>query len=262
MTGKVVMVVGAGASGPGWGNGKAAAVLYAREGARVFAIDRNGDAARETCAIVRGEGGEAEPFAADAARAGDVAAMVDACIARFGLPDVLHHNVGIVMTGGPAETAEADWDRLMAVNVKSLYLACRALLPGMAERGSGVVVAVSSVASLRYVGYPSVAYCASKGAVNQLVQNIAVQYAARGIRANAVLPGLMDTPMVVEPLKEAYGPGGVEQMRAVRNAQVPTGRMGSAWDVAHAALFLASDEAAYVNGHMLVVDGGLTAKFA
>jgi NAD(P)-dependent dehydrogenase (short-subunit alcohol dehydrogenase family) len=262
LAGKVAIVTGAGSAGPGWGNGKATAVLFAREGAAVFAVDRNPAAAAETLALIEAEGGRAKAHTADMADAGGVAAMVAGCLAAFGRIDILHNNVGIVEVGGPVEISEDHWDRLMAVNLTSMFLACKHVLPVMERQGKGAIVNISSIASLGYVGYPSVSYAASKGAVNQLTRNIAVQYAAKGIRANAILPGLLDTPMVVEPLKGAYGPGGYEEMVKKRDAVCPTGKMGDAWDVAYAALYLASDEAKYVNGALLVVDGGLTCKLA
>jgi NAD(P)-dependent dehydrogenase (short-subunit alcohol dehydrogenase family) len=262
LAGKVAVVVGAGSIGPGWGNGKATAVLFAREGARVLVADRNGAAAAETAAIIAAEGHAACAFTADATRAGEIQAMVDDALSTWGRIDVLVNNVGIVEVGGPVEISEESWDHLMAVNVKSMYLSCREVLPIMERQRAGAIVNVSSVAALRWVGYPAASYCASKGAVNQLTQNIAIQYAAKGIRANCILPGLMNTPMVHAALADTYGPGGIERMVAARDAQSPTGKMGDAWDVAHAGLFLASDEAKYVNGHMLVVDGGLSCKFS
>jgi len=260
LQGKVALVTGAGSCGPGWGNGKATAVLFAREGARVFAVDRNLEAARETEAILRGEGSEGTAYAADVSVAAEVEAMVAACLERYGRIDVLHNNVGILDVGGPVELSEEQWDRLFAVNVKSMFLTCKYVLPVMERQGKGAIVNVSSISSIRWVGYPSVSYSASKGAVNQLTRSIAVQYAARGIRANCVLPGAMNTPMIREPLKDVYGPGGVEEMIRRRDAMVPMGKMGDAWDVAYAALFLASDEARYVTGAELVVDGGLTCQ--
>ena len=148
----------------------------------------------------------------------------------------------------------------MAVNVKSVFLSCKYLLPILSQQSTSAIVNISSIASIRYTGYPSAAYNASKGALNQLTQNIAVQYATKGVRANCVLPGLMNTPMIRTPLENAYGAGGVDEMIRLRDAQVPMGKMGDAWDVAHAALFLASDEAKYITGALLVVDGGLTCK--
>ena len=257
---KVAIVTGAGSMGPGWGNGKATAVLYAREGARVFLVDRDEAALAETARIIAEEGGSANSFIADVTRSDEVADLVAACAEAFGSVDVLHNNVGIVDVGGPVEIAEEDWSRLIDVNVKSMFLTAKHTLPVMEAQGAGAIVNISSVASMRYVGYPSVSYCASKGAVNQLTQNIAVQYAAKGIRANCVLPGLMNTPLI-RPLHDAYGEGGFDDMVSQRDAMVPMGRMGDAWDVAHASLFLASDEARYITGAQLVVDGGLSCQY-
>jgi NAD(P)-dependent dehydrogenase (short-subunit alcohol dehydrogenase family) len=257
---RVAIVIGAGSSGPGWGNGKAAAVLYAKEGAKVFAVDIRQDAAIETRDIIRTQNGEAASFGADVSKAEEVKALVDECLNTYGRIDVLLNNVGILTVGGPEELDEETWDHHMAVNVKGAFLSCKYVLPVMVQQGKGAIVNISSVASIRYTGYPSAVYNASKGALNQLTQNVAVQYARLGIRANCVLPGLMDTPMIREPLQDAYGPGGEEEMIRLRNEQVPLGRMGDAWDVAYAALFLASDEARYVTGAFLVVDGGLSCK--
>jgi NAD(P)-dependent dehydrogenase (short-subunit alcohol dehydrogenase family) len=261
LDGKVALVTGAGSIGPGWGNGKAAAVLYAREGARVLALDVNPQAAEETRDIIREEGGQCEAVTADASRAEDVKSAVGRCLAHYGRVDVLHNNVGIVQVGGPVEIEEDEWDRLIAVNLKSVYLACKFCIPHMLEQGGGAIVNVSSVASVRYTGYPSASYNASKGAINQLTQNIAVQYADRGIRANCVLPGLMDTPQIRAYVTSGYG-GGVEEMLRKRNETCPMRRMGTAWDVAFASLFLASDEARYITGAQLVVDGGLSCKMS
>ena len=258
---KVALVIGAGSVGAGWGNGKASAVLFAREGARVFAVDNNLAAAEETKAIIDGEGGNCTIYRADVSRADEVKALTENCTGKYGRIDILHNNVGIIQTGGPEEMSEEVWDRHFAVNVKGMFLTCKFVLPIMVKQAAGVIVNISSIASIRYTGYPSVAYNASKGAVNQLTQNIAIQYATAGIRANCILPGLMNTPMIREPLKGAYGPGGEAEMIRKRDALVPMGRMGEAWDVAYAALFLASDEAKYITGAQLVVDGGLTCKF-
>jgi NAD(P)-dependent dehydrogenase (short-subunit alcohol dehydrogenase family) len=265
LEGKVALVTGAGSSGPGWGNGKAAAVLFAREGAKVLCVDLRAEAAEETAAIVSSEGGEALAVAADVGRAADVAAAVSACMKRWGRIDVLHNNVGIVALGGPEELDEADWDRVVRVNLKSMFLTCKHVLPvfraQFAREGrGGAVVNIASIAGIRYLGVPYIAYSATKGAVIPFTQAVAVQYAAQGIRANCILPGLMNTPMIVEPLKGAYGDGDVAKMVAVRDAMCPTGKMGDAWDVAHAALFLASDEARYITGVALPVDGGITLK--
>jgi NAD(P)-dependent dehydrogenase (short-subunit alcohol dehydrogenase family) len=257
---KVAVVLGAGSSGPGWGNGKAAAVLFAREGAKVFTVDMRREAVEETRKIIAAEGGDATSFTADVSKAEDVKLLVDECIKTYGRIDVLLNNVGILEVGGPEETSEEVWDRHLDVNVKSVFLSCKYVLPVLVRQSTSAIVNISSIASIRYTGYPSVAYNASKGALNQLTQNIAVQYAGKGVRANCVLPGLMNTPMIRTALENAYGPGGVEEMIRLRDAQVPVGKMGDAWDVAYAALFLASDEAKYITGALLVVDGGLTCK--
>ncbi len=256
---KVAIVTGAGSIGPGWGNGKAVAALYAREGAKVVAVDINQEAAEETARIIEEEGGEVSVFKANVADAAQVSALVDHTIETFGRIDVLHNNVGIIEVGGPVEIDEDGWDRVIDVNVKSIFLTCKYALPHMEAQGRGAIVNVSSIASIRYTGYPSVSYNTSKGAINQLTQNIAVQYAPRQIRANCVLPGLMNTPMIHASVKGAYDDD-VEEMVRARDAICPMGHMGDAWDVAHASLFLASDEAKYITGHMLVVDGGITCR--
>jgi NAD(P)-dependent dehydrogenase (short-subunit alcohol dehydrogenase family) len=236
-------------------------VLYAREGARVLAVDVNAAAARETEAIIDREGGDCTALTADASLGGDVERVVEACLERYGRIDVLHNNVGIVELGGPVEIAEESWQRLLDVNVKSVFLACKHVLPVMERQGNGAIITISSLAAIRYPGFPQASYTASKGAVIALTRNIALQYAAKGIRANCILPGLLNTPMIVEPMREAYG-GDYEEMVRQRDAQSPTGKMGDAWDVAYAALFLASDEAKYINSVALPVDGGLSGRFA
>lgn len=256
---KVVLITGAGSIGPGWGNGKAAAVLYAREGARVLAADLDIAAAEETKAIIDKAGGNCTVAQADVTDSGQVDEMVQACLDTYERIDVLHNNVGLPQVGGPEEIAEEEWDHLFAVDVKSMYLTCRACLPQMVAQSRGAIVNISSIASLRHVGFPSAAYSAAKGAVNQFTQNIAVQYAEKGVRANCVLPGLMHTPLIENHLTGPYG-GTVEETIRQRNALVPMGKMGNAWDVAYAALFLASEEARYVTGTQLVVDGGITCK--
>lgn len=259
---KVAIVTGAGSAGPGWGNGKATAVLFAREGARVFAVDINLAAAEETKGIIDAEGGDCTVMRVDVSRSDEVRAMVDRCLEAYGRIDILHNNVGIVEVGGPVETSEEDWDRVLAVNLTSQFLTCKYVLPHMEKQGGGAIVNVSSIAAIRYTGVPYVTYYTTKAAILGLTQSVALQYAEKGIRANAILPGLMNTPMIVEPLKEAYAAGDVDKMIQIRNEQCPMKRMGDAWDVAHAALYLASEEAKYVTGAQLVVDGGITCKFA
>lgn len=259
---KVALVTGAGSVGAGWGNGKATAVLFAREGAKVFAVDINLAAAQETKSIIDKEGGDCTVHQADVSKAKEVQEMVERGIQIFGRVDILHNNVGIVEVGGPVEISEENWDKMMAINLKSMFLTCKYCIPYMEKQGAGVIVNISSIGSIRYIGYPSVSYCATKGAVNQLTQNVAIQYAAKGIRANCVLPGLLNTPMIQAPLKKTYADGDIEKMIEIRNQQCPTKKMGDAWDVAYASLFLASDEARYITGAQLVVDGGITCKFS
>ncbi|MFG1395041.1 SDR family NAD(P)-dependent oxidoreductase [Xanthobacter agilis] len=264
LSGKTALVVGAGAVGPGWGNGKATAVLFAREGAKVFCVDVNPAAAEETVNLIRAEGGEAEPFQADVSKPGDIAAFVEACVSRYGRIDVLDNNVGLAEVGGVVELQEEVWDRMFQVNLKSCYLAMKHVIPVMARQGGGSIVNISSIASIRYTGVPYATYYATKAAMNHLSRTTAVEYAARNIRVNCVLPGLMKTPMVEKStgLARSYAGGDVEAMWKARDAQVPMGHMGTAWDVAYAALFLASDESKYVTGLDLVVDGGVTLKMA
>lgn len=257
---KVAIVTGAGSVGPGWGNGKAAAVLFAREGARVFAVDINPDAAAETRDIIAGEGGDCTAHTADVSRSEDVETLVAGCIDTYDRIDILHNNVGILQVGGCAELSEETWDRVVDVNLKSMFLTCKHVLPHMERQGGGAIVNISSITSIRWLGVPYVSYSATKGGVNQLTQSIAMQYAKKNIRANAILPGFMNTPMVAKSLAEFYAEGDVERMIEIRDSQCPMGRMGDAWDVAYAALYLASDEAKYVTGTELVVDGGLTCK--
>lgn len=264
LKGKAALVVGAGSIGPGWGNGKATAVTFSREGARVVCADINLAAAEETAELIRAEGGEAIALQANVTKLADIDAMVEATLAAYGRIDVLDNNVGIAEVGGVVELEEAEWDRVFDVNLKSAFLTMKRVIPVMERQGGGSIVNISSVASLRWTGVPYASYYASKAALNHLTKTTAVQYAAQNIRVNAVLPGLMKTPMVAHSagLAATYSGGDVEEMWRKRASQVPMGRQGEAWDVANAALFLASDESRYVTGLELIVDGGLTLKYA
>ena len=231
------------------------------KGAKVFGVDLDLAAANETRSLIEGEGGVCVTHAADVSKAASVAAMVEACMAAFGRIDVLVNNVGIARTGGIVTTEEADWDLVNDVNLKSVYLVCRQVVPVMEAQGKGAIVNIASIAAHRWTGISYASYYASKAGVVALSRSIALELAAKGIRCNSVSPGLMNTPMVHHGLTAAYGAeGDVDNLVRVRDAQCPMGHMGTGWDTAYACLFLASDEAAYVTAHDLVVDGGLIAK--
>ncbi|MCB1465930.1 MAG: SDR family oxidoreductase [Rhizobiaceae bacterium] len=254
---KTALVFGAGSSGEGLSNGRAIAVLLGREGANVMASAISQEAADLTAEQIGREGGSVLAHRADVCDSSSVSDAVAQCIQCFGGIDILVNNVGISQLGDLVETTEGDWDRIMAVNLKGPFLTCRAVLPHMLKRRSGAIVNISTVASIRAPRASLASYNASKAGVNQLTRTIALRYAREGIRANAVLPGLIDTPMVRNQLLEHYGT--VEHLIEKRNAESPTGRMGQPWDVAFATLYLASDESAFVNGILLPVDGGSSA---
>jgi NAD(P)-dependent dehydrogenase (short-subunit alcohol dehydrogenase family) len=257
LAGKVAIVFGAGALGEGWGNGKAAAALFAREGARVVAVDLVGEAAEETAGLIQAEGGEAIAVRADVTDPVAVAAAFDAAVARFGGIDLLLNNVGISGAGAGLFAHDEDvWDKVFATNVRSVFTSVRLAVPLMLARGGGAIVNVSSTSGLRMMGgRPSHAYAASKAAVIHLTRTVALEFARQGIRCNCVAPGMIDTPHASVAMRRA-NPDGADALITRRHAASPTGAQGTAWDVAEAALYLASAESAYVNGHTLVVDGG------
>ncbi len=260
LTGKVAFVTGAGSVGPGWGNGKATAVLLARQGAQVFALDIEPAAVAETAAIIEGEGGTCATHVCDMLVAEAVEAAVAACLARFGRIDILVNNVGGSHPGGPVDMPEEVWDRQIDFNLKTPFLGCKYVLPVMEAQGGGAIVNISSVAALRMgAGRVHSGYSASKAGVIAFSKSVAMGYARRGIRCNTVIPGLMHTPLVEHRLVRQLGANDAEALIARRHASVPVGHMGSGWDVAHAVLFLVSDEAKYITGTELAVDGGFTA---
>ncbi|MBS27469.1 MAG: 3-oxoacyl-ACP reductase [Alphaproteobacteria bacterium] len=263
LKGKVALVTGAGSIGPGWGNGKAAAVLFAREGAKVLCADINGDAAQETADIIQDEGGVADVFTADVTDAVQVRDMVAACHDAWGRIDVLHNNVGIVAPGGAGEQSEEDWDKVVATNLTSMFLTCKQVIPIMQDQNGGSIINLSSISSLRYMGINYVAYPTTKAAINQFTKVTAGQYGSWNIRVNAILPGFNRTPMVdnavVEMVQKGTDPDmTLDKYYAWREEKIPLRRWGDAWDIANAAVFLASDESSYVTGLELVVDGGAT----
>jgi NAD(P)-dependent dehydrogenase (short-subunit alcohol dehydrogenase family) len=245
---KVAIVTGAGSRGPGIGNGKAASILFAREGAKVLCVDAQLDRAEQTVKAITGEGNTAHALAADVTRAADCRAMVDAALARWGALDILHNNVGVESRLDLMETTEEEWDRVMAIDLKSMLLATQAAVPAMEKRGGGAVICVSSIAALR--GHGRTAYAAAKAGVIGFVTSVAVQLGPKGIRVNGIAPGTVWTPMV-----ESLGP----EARERRRRAAPLGTEGTGWDIGWGAVYLASDEARWVSGHILVIDAGLTA---
>jgi NAD(P)-dependent dehydrogenase (short-subunit alcohol dehydrogenase family) len=258
LPGKIAVIVGAGQSpGEGMGNGRATALRFAREGAKLLALDRDLRSAEETAAMVRAEGGECIAFEADVTDEDTLRAAMAFAVERWGRIDILHNNVGVSIAGGdasPLEITEEAFDRICAINLRGTVMACKHALPVMRRQQSGSIINISSIAALS--SYPLVAYKATKAAMIAYTQQIAIQNAELGVRANVILPGLMETPMAVENRVKAWGKTR-DQVVAERNAQVPLRhQMGTAWDVANAALFLASDEAGFVTGVALPVDGG------
>lgn len=261
LQGKAIVIVGAGSVDRGLGNGRAAAIVFAREGGRLLLVDCNADAARDTLKLVADEGGEGVVFEADVSRSADCKGLIDACIDAYGRVDIVLNNVGIEIPGGIDTLSEEDWDRTMAVNLRSVFLISKYAVPHMVANGGGSLINISSINATVVLPAASAAYSASKAAVIALTREIAVQFAAKNVRANAILPGMMNTPMVTVSLTEAYG-GDTARMTAVRDAMCPMGRQGEGWDTANVALFLASDESRYVSGASIVVDGALTSSLS
>ncbi|SPJ79340.1 related to short-chain alcohol dehydrogenase [Fusarium torulosum] len=257
---KVALVIGLGQSGTeGWGIGAACAVTLARQGAIIFGGNRTIESTTKTKKTIEAEGGQCEILVTDATDSASVKALVDACMAKHGRIDILVTSVGQSQPGDPASMSEDIWDSQMAINLKSVYLACHHVLPIMAKQNSGSIVCISSIAGLRYIGKPQVAYNTAKAAILQFVKATAVIYAPNGVRLNAVVPGLMDTPYT-KSLAARFSKDGYEEFCKTREGQVPMGKMGDAWDVANAVAFLAAEEARYITGQKIVVDGGITSS--
>jgi NAD(P)-dependent dehydrogenase (short-subunit alcohol dehydrogenase family) len=257
---KVAIVVGAGSTlGDTMGNGRAAAILFAREGASVALVDYREDSAEKTKQMIDEEGGESFVVQADVTRAADCERMADACAEKYGRIDILHNNVGIGGGGGPVELSEEVWDKVIDTNLKSVFLTCKYALPYMEKQGSGAIVNVSSMAAIRFAPYPMLAYSSSKAGLNAFTRSVAMQYAQQGIRSNCIMPGLINTPMAIEGLSKRLGIEKEDLIR-MRDDAVPMRHMGEAWDIAYTALFLASDEAKYITGVVIAVDGGLSCK--
>ena len=257
---RVALVTGAGCIGPGWGNGRATAVRFAQEGARIFAVDLKPESVEETVQYVKAAGGEIIVHQCDVTNGTSVAAMVKACVNHYGRIDVLVNNVGGSAHGGPVEMAEEVWDRQVDYNLKSVFLTLKNVLPVMEQQKRGVIVNVASSSGLRWTGSPQVGYASTKASVIQMSRVVAVQYASKGIRVNTVIPGQLHTPMVEARLAGQRTGGDVEALLASRLKRIPLGFMGDGRDTANAALFLASDEARFITGTEIVVDGGMTVR--
>ena len=256
LKGKVAIIAGAGSVGPGWGNGRATAVRFVEEGASVFAVDRDEKSMEETVAKAPG----IATHVCDVTKGKDVAAMVEACLKKFGRVDVLVNNVGGSAAGGPVEMSEEVFDAQVNYNLKSVFLGCKYVLPVMEKQGGGAIVNIASASGIRWSGSAQVAYAATKAGVIQLSRVVAVQYAPKNIRVNSVVPGQLHTPMVETRLAKQRAGGDVEALLKSRVRRIPMGFAGDGRDTANAVLFLASDEARFITGAEIVVDGGMTVR--
>ncbi|WP_440534213.1 SDR family NAD(P)-dependent oxidoreductase [Variovorax sp. YR566] len=257
---KIAIVTGAGCVGAGWGNGRAIAVRLAQEGARVLAVDRDRARLDETLELAGDVRASITPWVCDVTNSESVAAMAAACLDAYGTVDVLVNNVGGSAAGGPVELPEETWDLQVDTNLKSVFLTCKHVLPTMLAKGAGSIVNISSTSGLRWTGSAQVAYAATKAGVIQMSRVIAVQHAAKGVRVNSVVPGQLHTPMVETRLAKQRAGGDVDALLAQRQKRIPLGFMGDGRDTASAVLFLASDEARFITGTELIVDGGMTAR--
>lgn len=257
---KIAIVTGAGCVAAGWGNGRAMAVRLAEEGAKVLAVDRDQARLDETLSLAGEAAASITTCICDVTDSSSVKAMVQACLQAWGVPDILINNVGGSAAGGPIQLSEQDWDSQIDINLKSVFLTCKYVLPLMVERKRGAIVNVASTSGMRWTGSAQVAYAASKAGVIHLSRVVAVQHAPDGIRVNTVVPGQLHTPMVQARLARQRTGGDVETLLASRVRRIPLGFMGDGRDTASAALYLASDEARFVTGTELVVDGGMTAR--
>jgi NAD(P)-dependent dehydrogenase (short-subunit alcohol dehydrogenase family) len=257
---KIAIITGAGCVGPGWGNGRATAVRFAEEGAKVFAVDRDLARMQETAERVAEVSGTIATHECDVTDSSAILAMVKACVARWGRIDILVNNVGGSAAGGPVEMSEKVWDSQVDANLKSVFLTCKHVLPIMEKQGGGAIINVASTSGLRWTGSAQVAYAATKAGVLQLSRVVAVQYAAKKIRVNTVVPGQLHTPMVEARLAKQRAGGDVAALLEQRLARIPLAFMGDGRDTANAALFLASEEARFITGAEIVVDGGMSVR--
>ncbi len=260
LQGKIAIVTGAGCVGPGWGNGRAITVRFAQEGARVFAVDKDLASMNDTLKLASGAAGEVTPYAGDVTQSQAVAAIVAACQAKYGTVDVLVNNVGGPAPGGPIQLSEEAWHAQLAINLTSVFLMCKHVMPIMEARGGGSIVNIASTSGIRFTGAPAVGYAAAKAGVIQFGRVAAVEYAKKLIRVNSVLPGQLHTPLVDAVLARNQSDGDTEALLQRRQARIPLPFMGDGRDTANAVLFLASDEARFITGTEIVVDGGMSAR--
>ncbi|MBC7470443.1 MAG: SDR family oxidoreductase [Ramlibacter sp.] len=260
LQGKVAIVTGAGCVGPGWGNGRAIAVRFAAEGARIFAVDKDMKAMDDTLALVREANGDITPYACDVTDSQAIAGLVAACQAAYGGVDILVNNVGGPAPGGPVRLSEVDWGRQLDINLTSVFLMCKQVMPLMEAKGAGAIVNIASTSGIRWTGAAAVGYAAAKAGVIQFGRVVGVEYASKGIRVNSVLPGQLHTPLVDAVLARDQSGGDIETLLARRQARIPIPFMGDGRDTANAALFLASDEARWITGTEIIVDGGMSAR--
>lgn len=258
LAGKVALIVGAGCAAPGWGNGNAVAALFAREGAKVFCVDRSAEAADAIAAWIVEHGGEAASAAADATSLTDMQRAAEACVAAFGRIDVLHNNVGGSLPGGVADVEEEVWDQLIEVNLNTAFKACKAVLPYMVKQGGGSIVNISSLSAVSFIEPISAAYAAAKAGMIQMSRLIAMQHVRDGVRSNSIVVGHVDTAEIRRRIVARFGEENLEDVLSVRASCTRNGRNATPWDIANAALFLASDESSYVTGSEIFVDGGIS----
>lgn len=257
---KVCVITGAGSVGSGWGNGRAEAIIFAREGAKVFLVDRDRGALDETVEMLGAEGYVALTHLADATDSAQVKGFIDRCVEELGRVDVLVNNVGGSKAGGATELSESDWEDQISFNLSSAFYGCKHVIPHMKRQGGGSIVNTASVSGIRFSGSPQVGYAATKAGVIQLSRVTAVQHAPDRIRVNTVVPGQLHTPMVEVRLASQRAGGDVEKLLASRQARIPLPFMGDGRDTAYAALYFASDESRWVTGSEIIVDGGMSVR--
>lgn len=260
LEGKVAIVTGAGCVGPGWGNGRAIAVRFVQEGASVFLVDRSLEAMAETLELIEREKGEVTPHVADVTHSSAVRELVQVCLDKYGSIDILVNNVGAPVPGGILELHEDDWQAQLDVNLTSMFLMCKSVIPVMRDHNRGSIVNIASTSGIRWTGAAQIGYATAKGGVIQFGRVLAVESATQHIRVNTVVPGQMHTPMVEAVIAKNQSGGDVAAILERRQKRIPLPFMGDGRDVANAALFLASDEARFITGTEIVVDGGMSVR--